>query len=492
MKTALHLLILLAGLGLAPLLTAADADRPNLVIILTDDQGYEDVGCYGSKSIRTPRLDRMAAEGMRFTQFYAQPICGPSRAALMTGCYPQRVAERGNTKDVHPILHEDEITLAEVLKSRGYATAMIGKWDLAKHAQEGFFPDLMPKHQGFDFFYGTPTSNDRVVNLYRDGELIEPATEMATLTRRYTDEAIGFIEKHRETPFFLYLAHTMPHTRLAASADFRGKSERGLYGDVIEEIDFNVGRILDQLTEAGLAENTVVLFTSDNGPWLNKNKDFADGHLPGDHGGSAGPLRSGKVSTWEGGVRVPAIAWAPGRIPAGEVCDRLATTMDVLPTFAAMAGAAVPGDRVIDGEDISALLAGDYQKVNPEKTYYYYFLTHLQAVRQGNWKLHLPRPARPAWLGNFGLNRHIHPSDDLGFTEPALYDLAADPGEQHDVAADHPGKVAELLKVAEKARADIGDHDRVGSGVRFFDPQESRPERPRALFLSGKAGPGKK
>ena len=465
---------------------AVESDRPNLVIIFTDDQGYEDVGCYGSKMIRTPRLDQMAAEGMRFTHFYAQPICGPSRAALMTGCYPQRLAERGNTKDVHPILHEKEITLAEVLKPRGYATAMIGKWDLAKHAQEGFHPDLMPNHQGFDFFYGTPTSNDKVVNLFRDEELIEPATDMATLTRRYTDEALGFMEKHREEPFFLYLAHTMPHTKLAASEDFAGRSKRGLYGDVIEEIDFNVGRILDQLTRSGLADNTVVLFTSDNGPWLVKNQDFADGHLPNDHGGSAGPLRSGKVSTWEGGVRVPAIAWAPGRIPAGKVCDEIGTTMDVLPTFAALAGAEVPRDRVIDGEDISALLAGDFQKANPDKVYYYYFLTQLQAVRQGNWKLHLPRPAKPSWLGMFGVNRHIHPLDGLGFPEPALYDLDADPGEQNDVAASHPEKVAELLKLAEKARADVGDYDRVGAGVRFFDPQESRPERPNAVFLRGK------
>ena len=284
---------------------AEDSPPPNFVIIFTDDQGYADVGCFGSTDIRTPRLDAMAADGMRFTSFYAQPICGPSRAALMTGCYPMRVAERGNTKQVHPILHSDEITIAEILKTKGYATACFGKWDLAKHAQEGFFVDLFPTRQGFDYFLGTPTSNDRIANLYRNEELIEPGANMATLTRRYTDEAIAFMRKNKTQPFFVYIPHSMPHTRLDASPQFKGKSKRGLYGDVIEEIDFNVGRILDAIREMNLADNTYVLFTSDNGPWLIKNKDHADGHLPSDHGGSAGPLRSGKVSTFEGGVRVP-------------------------------------------------------------------------------------------------------------------------------------------------------------------------------------------
>ena len=250
-------------LGLTPLIAAGE--RPNFVIIFTDDQGYQDVGCFGSPDIRTPRLDAMAKQGMKFTSFYAQPICGPSRAALMTGCYPMRVAERGHTKQVHPILHEDEITIAEVLKTKGYATACFGKWDLAKHAQSGFFMDLFPTRQGFDYFYGTPTSNDRVANLYRNEELIEPATNMATLTGRYTDEAIAFMKKHEKQPFFVYIPHTMPHTRLDASPRFKGKSKRGLYGDVIEEIDFNVGRILDALNDMKLAENTYVLFTSDNG-----------------------------------------------------------------------------------------------------------------------------------------------------------------------------------------------------------------------------------
>ena len=345
--------------------TRADDLPPNFVIIFTDDQGYQDVGTFGSPNIRTPRLDAMAEQGMKFTSFYAQPICGPSRTALMTGCYPLRVAERGHVKEVHPVVHSDEITVAEVLKTKGYATACFGKWDLAKHSQKDFHLDLFPTRQGFDYFYGTPTSNDSIVNLYRNETLIEPNSDMATLTRRYTDEAIGFIQRNKEQPFFVYIPHTMPHTKLDASAQFKGKSLRGLYGDVIEEIDFNVGRLLDAITELDLQQQTYVLFTSDNGPWLIKNKGHADGHLPGDHGGSAGQLRSGKVSTFEGGVRVPTILWGPGRVPAGTTCDSIASTLDILPTFASLADAETPKDRVIDGEDIRHLFHGQFETGRP-------------------------------------------------------------------------------------------------------------------------------
>jgi len=457
---------------------AADEAKPNFVIIFTDDQGYQDVGCFGSPDIRTPRLDAMAKQGMKFTSFYAQPVCGPSRAALMTGCYPMRVAERGHTKQVHPILHEDEITVAEVLKTKGYATACFGKWDLAKHAQAGFFIDLFPTRQGFDYFYGTPTSNDRVANLYRNEELIEKSTNMATLTQRYTDEAIAFISKNQSQPFFVYIPHTMPHTRLDASAKFKGKSKRGLYGDVIEEIDFNVGRILDALAELDLADNTYVLFTSDNGPWLIKNKNHADGHLAGDHGGSAGPLRSGKVSTFEGGVRVPTILWGPGRVPAGTTCDTIATTMDVMPTLAALAGADAPSDRVIDGKDIRHLLHGEFKKADPDKAYFYYLRVHLQAVRQGNWKLHLPREKEPAGAAPFSHNTHIAPADRVGFDKPFLVDLKNDLGETTNVAADHPHVVERLLGLAEAMREDLGDYDHVGKNMRFFDSLELRPAKP--------------
>ncbi|MEW4488799.1 sulfatase [Thalassoglobus sp. JC818] len=457
---------------------ADGADRPNFVVIFTDDQGYEDVGCFGASDFETPRLDEMAEQGMKFTNFYAQPICGPSRAALMTGCYPMRVAERGNTKQVHPILHEDEITIAEVLKAQGYATACFGKWDLAKHAQSGFYVDLLPTHQGFDFFFGTPTSNDRIANLYRNEKLIEPKTDMATLTKRYTDEAISFIETNQSRPFFVYIPHTMPHTRLDASADFRGKSERGLYGDVLEEIDFNVGRILDTIEELDLADNTYVLFTSDNGPWLIKNKDFANGRLPDDHGGSAGKLRSGKVSTFEGGVRVPAILWGPGRVPPNTTCESIATTMDIFPTFAALAHAEVPDDRVIDGDDIRHLFHGEFDKADPDKAYFYYLRVHLQAVRQGKWKLHLPRDKEPIGAAPFSRNNHIGPEDRVGFDSPFLVDLENDLGETTDVSDENPQIVERLLSLVEKMREDLGDFDRVGKNMRFFDLAGERPDVP--------------
>jgi len=457
-----------AAMAIAPRRSTGDtavAERPNFVIIFTDDQGYQDLGCFGSPQIRTPRIDRMATEGRRFTSFYTQPICGPARTAIMTGCYPLRVGEQGNVKNTHPVVHAKEITVAEVLKARGYATAMIGKWDMARHSQTRFHPDLMPNGQGFDFFFGTPTSNDSIANLYRNGELIERKADMSTLTRRYTDEAIGFIRRSKDRPLFVYLAHTMPHTRLAASEQFRGKSRRGLYGDVIEEIDWNVGRILDAIEQHALTKRTYVIFTSDNGPWLIKRA----------HGGSALPLRSGKASTWEGGQRVPCVMWAPGRIPAGTVCDEVASTLDVLPTLAKLAGTAPPADRVIDGHDISALMHGEAGATSPTEAYYYYLYTHLQAVRSGKWKLHLPRPARPPWVGNLHW-RHIDAKDVFEITHPLLYDLDADVGETTDVAARHPEVIARLLKLAEKAREDIGDYNRIGKGARFHDPGPKRPD----------------
>jgi arylsulfatase A-like enzyme len=475
-KVTLAVLLLAMFVGFSP--APAQERPPNFVVIFADDLGYQDVGCFGSPDIRTPRLDAMAAQGIKLTSFYAQPICGPSRAAIMTGCYPMRVAERGNTKNVHPILHSDEITVAEVLKTKDYATACFGKWDLAKHSQKDFFVDLFPTRQGFDHFYGTPTSNDSFVDLYRNEELIEPRTDMATLTKRYTNEAIGFMRKNADHPFFVYLPHTMPHTRLDASAEFKGNSKRGLYGDVIEEIDFNVGRILDVIKELKIAENTYVVFCSDNGPWLIKNKDFADGSLPGDHGGSAGSLRSGKVSTFEGGVRVPCIVWGPGRVPAGQSCDSITSTMDVLPTLAALAGAQVPTDRVIDGEDIRHLLHGEPDKENPDKTYFYYLRVHLQAVRQGKWKLHLPRDREPIGAAPFSRNNHIAPADRIGFDEPFLIDLDSDIRETTNVAEKNPDVVGRLLAIAERMREDLGDFDRVGTHMRFFDLTDGRPSKP--------------
>ncbi|MFK5924958.1 MAG: sulfatase [Verrucomicrobiota bacterium] len=443
---------------------------PNFIIIFTDDLGYGDLGCFGGK-IATPRIDQMAREGMRFTSFYAQPICGPSRTALLTGCYPMRVAEANNRKNTHPVLHSKEITIAEVLKTSGYATGCFGKWDQAGHKQRGFNPDLMPNLQGFDYFYGTPSSNDRSVDLYRNEKLIEKETDLSTLTKRYTDEAIDFIGKNQERPFFVYL----PHTLLAASKDFRGKSPRGLYGDVINEIDHSTGRILDALQKMGLAESTYVIFTSDNGPWLSKNRGRKDGSRPEDHGGSAGPLRSGKVSTWEGGTRIPAIFWAPGRIDPATTCSSIATTMDLLPTFAALGGVDVPGDRKMDGEDISHLLQGKFDQATRDKTFFGYLTTELQTVRQGSWKLHLPRVAGRKWQ-KFARNTHIAPLDNITPDKALLFNLDQDLGESKNVAASHPEIVARLLEVANDARADIGDYNQIGSAQRFFDKGPRRPE----------------
>ena len=462
------------------LLSGAVADErpPNFVLIFVDDLGYADLGCFGSPNIRTPRLDQLAKEGMRFTHFYAQHICGPSRAALMTGCHPLRVAEKGNIKEIHPVLHSKEITVAEILKEKGYATGCFGKWDLARHSQKNFVRELMPNHQGFDYFFGTPTSNDSYVDLYRNDQLLEQKADMSTLTKRHTVEAIKFIERHREEPFFAYVPYTMVHTRIDASADFKGKSKRGLYGDTVEEIDYSCGLVIDKLKELNLVDNTYVLFTSDNGPWLIKNKDKRDGIAPQDHGGSAGPLRGGKVSTWEGGVRVPTILWAPSRVPANTECDKIAATIDILPTFAKLAGGNVPTDRVLDGVDISHLFAGNFKAADEDRFFAYYFINSLQAVRQGKWKLHLSRPANPDWLGPFSRNGHIAAKDWVGFKEPFLVDLDSDPGETGNVAKENPDVVKQLLAIVEDVRADIGDYDRIGKNIRFFDPQEQRPERP--------------
>ncbi len=457
------------------------AKQPNFVVIFADDQGYGDLGCFGSRQIKTPNLDRMAAEGMKFTSFYAQPICGPSRAAIMTGCYPIRVAERGNRKNTHPVLHEKEVTLAEVLNAAGYATGCFGKWDLATHSQRKFIPELMPNHQGFDYFFGTPTSNDGFVDLYRNEKRIEKNADMNNLTRRYTDEAIAFIEKHRDEPFFVYIPHTMPHTRLGVSKERRGKSLRGLYGDVIEEIDHATGRLIDVIKRLEIAENTIVLFTSDNGPWLIKNQGKQDGSRDADHGGSAGLLRSGKVSTWEGGVRVPAIFWSPDKIPAGRTCKSMASTMDLLPTFASLAGAKAPTDRTIDGEDIGHLLEGKFDEANGERTYLYYLRTHLQAVRQGKWKLHLPRPSQRPWLGGFAKNNHIAAVDDITNDQPLLFNLDDDLSESSNVASTNAEVVAKLTALAEDARRDLGDYDRIGKQARFYDDGIRRPDS--ALWL---------
>ena len=444
---------------------AAAAGRPpNVVILFTDDQGYEDVGCFGSPLIRTPNLDRMAAEGMRFTDFYvAASVCSPSRAALMTGCYPQRINMNVFTRLVKgqmqgggvvqftttPTgLHPDEITLADLLKARGYATACVGKWHL------GHLPQFLPMRQGFDSYYGIPYSNDmRIARdgqsgppLMRNDQVIEHPADQATLTRRYTEEAVRFIRASKDRPFFLYLPHTMPHLPIHASEAFRGKSRRGLYGDVIEEIDWSVGQVLAALKACGVDEHTLVIFTSDNGPWM----QF------GPQGGSAAPLRDGKGTIYEGGMREPCIMRWPGTIPAGAVCREVASTIDLLPTIARLAGAEPPGDRVIDGKDIRPLLFGEAGARSPHEAFYFYPKqeTEPMAVRCGQWKFHKAGQRYRTWQEN---GKWIHRKVPC----PAeLYDLKADVGETKNLADQHPDLVAKLTKMMDDFDADLKAHSR--------------------------------
>jgi len=448
--TPLTMLLLL--LLLAPLAVVNGADepkaarQPNILVILTDDLGYDDVGCYwtpdnrpGFEKIQTPNLDRLAAEGVRFTDYYApSSVCSPSRAALMTGCYPVRVGFPGILfSESLAGLNPDEVTLAEILKERGYATACVGKWHL------GHLAPFSPRQHGFDAFYGMMFPNDmKPFVLHRDETVVEPHPDQKTLTEQFTEEAVKFVRAKRDQPFFLYLAYSAPHIPLHVSDGFRGKSARGLYGDVVECMDWGVGEVLKALDETGLADQTLVVFTSDNGP---------DTRGPYDKRGQAFPLRAAKATTREGGVRVPCLMRWPGRIPAGFVCREIASAMDVLPTVAGIAGAQPPQDRIIDGKDILPLMTKPGAP-SPHDAFFYYYGQKLEAVRSANWKLVFPRTA----MDDTPYERKQGAAKEALLPE-ALYDLAADVGETTDVTGKHPEVAARLRALAESMREDIGD-----------------------------------
>ena len=446
--------------------TPATSRPPNFIIVYADDLGYADIGPFSSKSgssrPQTPALDRMAAEGIRLTNFYvAQAVCSASRAALLTGAYSNRVGIQGalNHTAQHGI-NPNEMTIAEVLKQRGYATAIYGKWHLGH--QEPF----LPTHHGFDEYFGLPYSNDmwprhpQQKDFYPELPLIEGAQvvkrnpDQSQLTTWYTERAVKFIERNRDKPFFLYVPHTMPHVPLFVSDKFKGKTATGLYGDVIAEIDWSVGKMLDAVKRMNLDDVTLVIFTSDNGPWMSY----------GNHAGSPGPFRESKGTSFEGGVRVPFVARWPGRIPKAAVGDVPAMTIDLLPTLANLAGAPVSAERIIDGRDIWPLLT-TRADASPHDAFYFYWGTELHGIRSGKWKLHLPHPYQSLEAAdNDGRpGKYVRKEIEL-----SLFDLQKDQGETTNVAAGNPEVVKKLLEYAERARDDLGDSltKRTGKNVR--------------------------
>lgn len=470
---------------------------PNIVIILADDLGYGDLGCQGAVGFQTPNIDRMAREGIRFTNFrVAQPVCTASRAALLTGCYPNRIGLEGALNHTSLVgINSSETLLSELCRSRGWATAIFGKWHL------GHRPIFHPSQHGFDEYFGIPYSNDNgpfhptlknlpALSLYDGEKIAELDPDQSRFTRRFTDRALAFIEscRERKQSFFLYLPHVMPHVPIFASTKYRGKSQRGLYGDVVEELDASVGEILEKLKRRGLDQNTLVFFLSDNGPFLSY----------GEHAGSAGPLREGKLSTWEGGVRVPCIAWWPGHIPAGIVSDTPWESIDLLPTIAALIGAEAPPNSRIDGRDVRPLLLGAKEAPDAREAFYYYAGQELQAVRWGDWKLHFPHeyltvdgePGKGGKPANFGKLKPV-PSTQSGLagiasrhgykiarTGLALYDLKHDPGEQRNLVSEEPDIAKKIQALADLAREDLGDtlSGRMGGGMRpvGMAPEESK------------------
>lgn len=434
----------------------SSGDKPNFIIIFADDLGYADLGCFGSKSINTPNIDRMANEGVRFTDFFVpSSICGPSRASLLTGRYPQRCGYSVHDGNLYPDKGVDpsEVTIAESLNSQGYVSACIGKWHLGDEKK------YMPLQQGFDQFFGTEGNfaPNGIVPIYEGNEVSDPEGDIRTITEDYTRRAIEFMteSQKREKPFFLYLSHNRPHRPNSPNPRFLNSEEKQwvqepdswrdsrLYAACVRELDWSTGEIIRALEELDLEDNTLVVFASDNGPIKPHIEMYQ----------SSGPLRGDKGSTFDGGQRVPALAYWPGKVPAGKVCDQLVTSMDFMPTFTRLAGADLPEDRVIDGKDIWPLMKGGPDIVSPHKAVYYYNGTNLQAVREGKWKLHLPRPMRgkPFWDNNTEI------------VQLELFDMHNDVGEQLNQVANHPEIVDRLLTSAGRIRAELGDWERAGT-----------------------------
>lgn len=448
---------------------------PNIVLIFADDLGWSDLSCYGAPKIRTPHLDRLAREGTRFTSFYvSQPVCSASRASLLTGCYANRIGIHGALGPRSKTgINANELTLAELLHNRGYRTAIFGKWHL------GDAPQFLPTAHGFDEYFGLPYSNDMwplhptakpgtypPLPLFDGTNVVQTMPDQRQLTRLYTDRAVQFIERNQSHPFFLYLPHNMPHVPLHVSDDFKGHSKQGLYGDVIEEIDHSVGRVLQTLNRLRLAQNTWVIFLSDNGPW----------HNYGNHAGSAGGLREGKGSVFEGGVRVPCIMRWPGHIPSKTVSKSPLMSIDLLPTIAGRVGGALP-QHPIDGRDVWPLLSHQPHAQNPHPAYaFYYNQNELQGLRSGPWKLLLPHKANGLAGNPPGRDGKPGPYQKIS-VDTELYNLDTDPAERRNVALQHPEVLRELESYAEQFRADLGDSltKRTGSGVR---PPGRLPDSP--------------
>ncbi len=442
---------------------------PNVVLIFLDDMGYGDLSVTGALNYKTPNIDRMAAEGTRFTNFLtAQAVCSASRAALLTGCYPNRLGISGAFGPGSPVgLNRDEETIADLLKEKGYTTAIFGKWHLGDH------PSMLPLTQGFDEYYGVPYSHDmwpqhpnqikakypplKLIEGSESGKTIENLDDASELTTTITERATAFIRKNKNKPFFMYVPHPLPHVPLAASSKFKGKSGRGIFGDVMMEIDWSVGQILTELKKLGLDKKTLVIFTSDNGPWLNY----------GDHAGSSGGFREGKGTSFEGGQRVPCIVRWPGVVPAARINNKLMSAMDILPTVASICGAKQPRQK-IDGVDFASVFKGDDSLTPRQELLYYYRKNNLEAVRQGNWKLVFTHPGRTYEGFAPGKNGQPGQLQENYIITGGLYNLERDPGERYDVKDQFPEMVAILEKLAEAARLDLGDdlQNRVGANVR--------------------------